>query len=91
MPDGTEKPYEANISLYDALQGTVAHGPDSHQLNRFICAHTIMMALEGIPAFYILNLITTDTWRDLLTDTVYTNPEATLELPPYGCLWISNQ
>ena len=200
MPDGTEKAYEANISLYDALQGTVGNGPDVHQLNRFICAHTIMMALEGIPAFYIhsllgtendttlanqtgrarsinrhrwnlddlssalddpskhhrplldelsrrmriragqeafhpnatqytlhfgdalfafwreslrrdqsifaihnvsdqpqrlplveLNLITTDTWRELLTDTVYEDLETIVEIPPYGCLWISNQ
>jgi sucrose phosphorylase len=51
--EGTEKPYELNISLFDALQGTLDNGPDGHQLQRFLCAHAIMMALEGIPAVYV--------------------------------------
>ena len=38
-----------------------------------------------------LNLITTDTWRHLLSDTVYTQLDDTLELAPYSCLWISNK
>ena len=38
-----------------------------------------------------LNLIATDTWRELLTDEVYQDLEATIELPPYGCVWITNK
>ena len=57
--NGIHKPYEINISLYDALQGNVEHGPDKWQRQRFICAHTIMMALEGVPAFYIHSLLAT--------------------------------
>jgi sucrose phosphorylase len=53
------KPYEINISLYDALQGTAENGPDKWQFKRFICAHTIMLALEGVPAFYIHSLLGT--------------------------------
>lgn len=53
------RPYELNIALYDALQGTLASGADDFQFARFICAHTIMMALEGIPAFYIHSLFAT--------------------------------
>ncbi|MDO3722700.1 sugar phosphorylase [Marinobacter sp. chi1] len=56
-PDGLDQPYEINISLYDALKGTVQGGADHWQLQRFICAHTIMLALEGIPAFYIHSLL----------------------------------
>lgn len=52
------RPYEINIALWDALQGT-AKGPDDWQLQRFICAHTILLALEGIPAFYIHSLLAT--------------------------------
>ncbi len=52
------RPYEVNISLYDALSGTV-QGPDQWQLQRFICAHAIMLGLEGIPAFYIHSLLGT--------------------------------
>ncbi len=55
----TLRPYELNIALYDAFKGTLAGGEDGHQLQRFICAHTIMLALEGIPAFYIHSLFAT--------------------------------
>ena len=51
-------PYEVNISLFDALQGT-NEGKDQHGIERFICAHCIMLALEGIPAIYIHSLLAT--------------------------------
>lgn len=54
-----ERPYEINITLYEALKGTMAQGPDSWQEQRFIQAHAIMLALEGIPAFYIHSLLAT--------------------------------
>lgn len=52
------KPYEINIALFDALQGTLK-GPDKWQEQRFICAHALMMALEGIPGIYIHSLLAT--------------------------------
>jgi sucrose phosphorylase len=57
-PDGSESPYEINISLFDALKGTV-NGEDEWQIQRFLCSQTIMMSLEGIPAFYIHSLLAT--------------------------------
>lgn len=57
---GGDKPYELNIALYDAMKGTIASGPDQWQQARFICAHVIMLALEGIPAFYIHSLFATE-------------------------------
>ena len=57
-PDGSQSPYEINISLFDALKGTVK-GEDEWQVQRFLCSQTIMMALEGIPAFYIHSLLAT--------------------------------
>jgi len=56
--DGDAKPYEMNIALVDALQGTTA-GPDEWWLERFTCAHAIMLGLEGVPAFYIHSLLGT--------------------------------
>jgi len=56
--NGKPKAYEINISLFDALQGTTA-GIDSWGVERFICAHAIMLALEGVPAFYIHSLFGT--------------------------------
>jgi sucrose phosphorylase len=52
------KPYEINIALRDALQGTVG-GKDQWGLERFLCAHAIMLGLEGVPAFYIHSLFGT--------------------------------
>ena len=200
MPDGELKPYEANISLYSAMARPIGGGQDGLQAARFLCAHTIMLAMEGMPAIYIhsmfgtendrdgmarsgrersinrhqwqaeeldtalgddsrhhqaifremkrlieirrqqpgfhpnatqytlhfsneifafwresldrrqsifalhnvspqrqtiplveLNLIATESWRDLLSGTAYTNLEAVIELEPYGCAWITNQ
>lgn len=54
--EGYDKPYELNITLFDALKGTLAGGEDELGQQRFICAHTIMLALEGIPAVYIQSL-----------------------------------
>ncbi|MEM8829682.1 MAG: sugar phosphorylase [Cyanobacteria bacterium P01_G01_bin.19] len=57
-PDGSQSPYEINISLFDAFKGT-AKGVDEWQIERFLCSQTIMMALEGIPAFYIHSFLAT--------------------------------
>lgn len=58
LESGERKPYEINIALYDALKGTI-DGEDEWQLERFICAHAIMFALEGVPAIYIHSLLAT--------------------------------
>lgn len=58
--DGRDQPYEINIALWDALKGTAEGGADHCQLQRFLCAHTVMLALEGIPAFYIHSLLGTE-------------------------------
>jgi sucrose phosphorylase len=56
--NGVRKPYEVNIALFDALQGTI-DGKDQWGIQRFMCAHAIMLALEGIPAIYIHSLLAT--------------------------------
>jgi len=58
LPGGGEAPYELNITWYEAMKGTLA-GPDAWQFERFLCSQTIVMALEGIPAFYIHALLAT--------------------------------
>ena len=54
----SRKPYEINIALFDALQGT-HDGTDEYQIQRFICAHAIMISLEGVPGIYIHSLLGT--------------------------------
>ncbi len=56
--NGQDTPYEINISLFDAMQGT-RRGTDQWQLQRFICSQAIMLSLQGIPALYILSLTAT--------------------------------
>lgn len=54
--EGYDKPYELNVALYDALKGTINSGEDDWAYQRFICAHAIMLGLEGIPGIYIQSL-----------------------------------
>lgn len=56
--NGEQRPYEINIALYDALQGT-KEGQDAWGLERFVCAHAVMFGLEGIPGVYIHSLLGT--------------------------------
>ncbi len=58
LDSGETKPYEINIALFDALQGTIA-GKDGLGVARFLCAHAIMFALEGIPGVYVHSLLGT--------------------------------
>ncbi|HEX7025722.1 MAG TPA: alpha-amylase family glycosyl hydrolase [Gammaproteobacteria bacterium] len=66
--EGIDQPYEINISLFDAMRGTYK-GEDQWQIRRFICSQTIMMALQGIPAFYIHSLFATPNDEDKLQAT----------------------
>lgn len=59
-PDGKAKPYEINISLWNALSGTISNGPDEWQFARYLCAAAVMAALEGVPAYYIHSLLGTE-------------------------------
>ena len=48
--------YEVNTTLLDAFKETYS-GEDNFQIKRFILAHEILFAMEGIPAIYIQNLV----------------------------------
>lgn len=58
LRDGTERPYEINIALFDALRGTAA-GEDDYQIERFLASQTLMLSLQGVPALYIHSLFGT--------------------------------
>lgn len=57
---GQMKPYEINISLFDALRGTLDNPDDGFQEDRFICAHAIVLSIEGLPALYVHSLFATE-------------------------------
>lgn len=58
LPDGREEPYELNCGYFEAMRATF-DGEDQYHLARFICSQTIVMSLEGIPAFYIHSFLAT--------------------------------
>ncbi len=58
LPDGGEAPYEINTTFYEAT-GQTFDGKDDFHFQRFICSQTIVMSLEGIPAFYIHAMLAT--------------------------------
>jgi sucrose phosphorylase len=58
LPGGGESPYELNTTFFDATRET-ENGPDGWHLERFLCSQTIVMSLEGIPAFYIHSMLAT--------------------------------
>ncbi len=60
LSNGEEKVYEANISLFDALKFTDSDENGKFKLKRFIAAHCIILAIEGIPAFYFNSLFATE-------------------------------
>ncbi|MEP6389152.1 MAG: sugar phosphorylase [Halioglobus sp.] len=68
LENGENKPYEINIALIDALQGTTA-GRDDFGVERFVCAHAVMLGLEGIPGLYVHSLLGTHNDYDRVRHT----------------------
>ncbi len=67
LANGENRPYEINISLFDAMRRRLIigdsggdEGEDGYQERRFICAHALMLAVQGVPAFYIHSLLATE-------------------------------
>lgn len=56
--DGTRSPYELNITYYDALKDDSNSSRNFH-VQRFLCAYTIMMSLQGVPGIYLHSLTAT--------------------------------
>ncbi len=54
LPDGSQAPYELNITWYDALNDP-AH-PSPHDIPRFLASQAIMLSLEGAPGIYVHSL-----------------------------------
>ena len=54
--DGTLSPYELNIAWWSAMAGP-ATTPRRLQLERFLASQLLVMALPGVPAFYLPTLL----------------------------------
>jgi hypothetical protein len=56
--DGTQSPYELNISYFDAFRGPHAR-PNPWQVPQFLVSQAVALSFRGIPAVYIHSLIAT--------------------------------
>jgi sucrose phosphorylase len=57
--DGTERPYELNISYFSAMDEPGAAGREAIQIGRFLASQAIMLSLRGMPAVYFHSLVAT--------------------------------
>jgi glucosylglycerate phosphorylase len=64
MPDGTQRPYELNINYFDALNNPYAAEPVATQVDRFVTAHAILLAMRGVPAIYFHSLVGSRSWLE---------------------------
>jgi sucrose phosphorylase len=56
LPDGSQTPYELNITLYDFLNPPSRPDPDT-DVARFLASQAILLALAGVPGIYIHSLL----------------------------------
>ncbi|HJS20345.1 MAG TPA: sugar phosphorylase [Anaerolineales bacterium] len=62
--DGTPRPYELNINYFDALNDPYSNELLDTQVDRFITAHAILLAMRGAPAIYFHSLVGSRSWRE---------------------------
>ena len=56
--DGSESPYELNITYFDAVSDPEATDIDD-QVHRFLAGQALMLSLKGIPGIYFHSLVGT--------------------------------
>ncbi len=66
--DGSESPYELNITYVDALLNTKVD-PDRYHAQRFLASQAIQYALPGVPATYIHSLLGSRNWDEGVRQT----------------------
>ncbi|HBN26302.1 MAG TPA: sugar phosphorylase [Desulfobacteraceae bacterium] len=59
--DGTESPYELNITYIDACRNN-ASSKDPLHIQRFLCSQAIQYSLPGVPATYIHSILGSRNW-----------------------------
>jgi len=64
-PDGSDSPYELNLTYVDAILGSNS----SDHADKFLAAQAIQYALPGVPASYIHSLIGSRNWTDGVQQT----------------------
>ena len=63
-PGGASDPYELNINYMDALDAARDDRGQDQSIQRFLTAHAIMLALQGVPALYFQSLFGSKGWKE---------------------------
>ena len=58
-PDGSQSPYELNITYFSALRDTEEKSAELH-VRKFLASQAMMLALRGIPGVYFHSLVGTE-------------------------------
>ncbi len=64
-PDGTESPYELNINLLSLLDD----GNRETAIRRFLCAHSILLSMPGVPAIYFHSMVGSQNCTGCVSET----------------------
>ncbi len=67
-PDGSNSPYELNITFLDALRNP-AVSEDPFHIPRFLAAQAVVLALPGVPGIYIHSLLGSRNWAEGVSAT----------------------
>jgi glycosidase len=64
--DGTQSPYELNVSYFDALSDPAAVEKEGLevQICRFLASQAIMLSLAGVPGIYVHSLLGSRSYRE---------------------------
>lgn len=69
QPDGSQTPYELNITYFDALNNPAGGEPVETQVDRFIASQAILVGMAGVPGIYIHSLLGSRNWQEGLAQT----------------------
>ncbi len=67
--DGTQSPYEMNISYFDALSNPAGSEPLDLQAARFMASQAIMLMIVGMPGIYFHSLFGSRGWPEGVNET----------------------
>lgn len=62
-PDGTQSPYELNITYFDAFE-VPGRSKGNLQIKRYMCSQIIALSLQGVPGIYVHNFIATPNYLE---------------------------
>jgi sucrose phosphorylase len=63
-PDGSQSPYELNITYFDALSNPADTTEDNQlKIKRFLVSQAIMLVLQGVPGVYFHSLLGSHNWQ----------------------------